>query len=62
VLANENIYLSRKDCNEMITFITEYKPNNLMMAINNGPDAAKPAWAGSLDKEAEHANDCIGAV
>jgi len=45
-LGNENLYLSRKDCDETLKLVTEKNLTNVVMLRNTGLEKAMDSWDG----------------
>ncbi len=54
VLGNENMYISRKDCEAMTELINKEKITNVVMLVNNSITAPEESWPKQFEKEREN--------
>lgn len=51
LLGNENLHLSRKDCEDALALIQEENLTNVVMANNTSLCANQDAWPNQMEKE-----------
>jgi hypothetical protein len=62
VLGNDNLYISRKDCNQMQTLIESNHLENVVMLMNSSPNAGEEQWPKQFEKEQDNKDKYMGAA
>ncbi|CDW75308.1 UNKNOWN [Stylonychia lemnae] len=62
VLGNENLYLSRKDCQETQKMIAEKNLNNVVMLLNVSCEKDHGMWEGQMENEFNNKEKNVGGV
>jgi hypothetical protein len=61
-LGNENLYLSRKDCDDTLKLIVEKNISNVVMLRNTGAEKDKDMWENQMESELPKKSESEGGV
>jgi hypothetical protein len=61
-LGNENLTLSRKDCDDTLKLIVEKNISNVVMLRNTGSEKDKDMWENQMESELPRKSESEGGV